>query len=169
MLLKPGAVEVAPILNTDQVGNLDQVKRAGAVAVVYSGRDGFVDGNQLVERHLKEAFLRVGFHPWGGEEHSQEGAQALFDGGRVLRRCNGTANPEKGELAVKRKIALRAFKDGAIRHDAAWHTAQASPPISTCPFCRTTSRKNGIVPSAAIGNRTASNTAFRMSAGGKGM
>src|SRR5262249_28128103 len=103
VLLKPGAVEVAPILNTDQVGNLDRVKRAGAVAVVYSGRDGFVDGNQLVERHLKEPLLRVGFHPWGGEVHSQKGAQALFDSGRVLRRCNGTANPEKGELAVKRK------------------------------------------------------------------
>src|SRR5262249_24914036 len=74
VLLKPSAVEVAPILYTDQVGNLDRVQRTGAVAVDYTGRDGFVDRNQLVERHLKETILRVGLHPWGREDHSEQEA-----------------------------------------------------------------------------------------------
>ena len=78
----------------------------------HTGRDGLVEGRDLVNRRVQEPTLWVGLQP-------RRGKQGGLNKPRELR-C-GPVPIEKSACAIKREISLRT-----LEHRAVWHQARVA-------------------------------------------
>ena len=99
--------------------------------------------SNLIDRHRIKRRLEIRTDPWRGIEC------ALKRAGKSDQPAPGAVVAGKG--AIKREIALRAFQDRAIRHDAgmAHRARKDADPYSSLLVYHVT--VEGPVPYAAIG------------------
>ena len=114
-------VQVSPLADTNQVGDLRREIETRIDANRHSRRDGFVQGCQLVQRHLFQARERVRAEPWNAQGEPAFMLCLLEKGLRLGRLRVARAQSMCGH-AIIGHVSLRALNHASIRH----HSQMAS-------------------------------------------